>query len=380
MKILIIAPQPFFTIRGTPLAVKELVAVLTKAGHRVDMITFHLGDDIQLPRFTIFRNRLLFGVIKSIPPGFSAKKFILDLILLPRALFMIIKNKYQVVHCVEEAAYFLAWFRWLGRFKMVYDMDSDIPRQLVESGKLKNRFLFRLAQMIERFAIKKSDAVVTICPVFTGKIRKLFPAKRVFQIEDVSVSDEITPAEGKAGTRKVILYTGNLQPYQGVEMLINGFIRIKDNHPNTELVLIGGEEDQIGCLQKKYNNRQIIFTGKRPQEEMPRLLGAADILVSPRLKGENTPYKIYSYLACGKPVLATDIISHSQILANGRDSLLVDPTAAGIARGLEKLLGDNDFCRIIGEGARELFEAKYSRECYQQKIYRYIKFLEGKDD
>ena len=93
MKLLLIAPQPFFTIRGTPIAVRELISAITKLGHSVDLLTFHLGEDIQIPNLTIYRNKLFSKLIKSIPPGFSVKKFILDLVILPKALFMIIKHK-----------------------------------------------------------------------------------------------------------------------------------------------------------------------------------------------------------------------------------------------------------------------------------------------
>lgn len=375
MKILVIAPQPFFTIRGTPLAIRELVGIFIKLGHSVDILTFHLGEDITLPGLNIYRNKIFSKRIKSIPPGFSFRKLILDLVLLPKALFMILKNNYNIAHCVEESAYFIAWFRWLKPFLFTYDMDSDIPKQLVESGKVKNWFLLRLIKEIEKIALKKSDAVVTICPVFTSKARRLFPQKRVFQIEDISISDQIT-SEKASTMRKVILYTGNFQKYQGVELLIEGFRRIEKNWPAAELVLIGGEESQVGALQKRHKDRQIIFTGKRPLSEIPRFLGNADILVSPRLVGENTPFKIYSYLASGKPILATDIISHTQVLINEKNALLIKPTTEGMAGGLQRLLGEQELAHRLADGARELFEKNYTKACYEGKVKGYMEFME----
>lgn len=375
MKILVIAPQPFFTVRGTPLAIRELVSVFLKLGHKVDILTFHLGEDISLSGLAIYRNRIFSGLIRSVPPGFSFGKLILDLVLLPKALFLILRNNYNVVHCVEESAYFMAWFRWLKRFLLVYDMDSDIPKQLAESGKIRNWFILRFVKEMEKFALKKSSAMVTICPVFTNKVKRLFPKKQVFQIEDISISDQIQSEEVSAA-RKVILYTGNFQKYQGVELLIEGFRRIEKNWPGAELVLIGGEDNEVRALQEKYGDRQIIFTGKRPLSEMPRFLGMADILVSPRLTGENTPYKIYSYLASGKPILATNIISHLQILTNGEDALLIEPKVEEMINGLEKLLCDTDLSHKLAAGAKRLFEKNYTKSCYENKVKNYLNFLE----
>lgn len=361
LKILLIAPQPFFTIRGTPLAVRELAFTLIKFGHRVDILTFHLGED--LAGLNIYRTRFLSKIIKSIPPGFSFKKLILDVVLLPKAVFLILKNRYNVVHCVEESAYFISWFKWIKPFLFVYDMDSDIPKQLAESGKIKSWFILRFVKELEKFAVKCADAVVTICPVFTDRIKQ----KPVFQIEDVSIQDDI-PQIKREDHEKRILYTGNFEKYQGVELLINAFEIIKEE--NTVLVLAGGEKGDKGD--------GILSIGKRPISEMPSLLQSADILVSPRIKGENTPFKIYSYMASGKPILATNIVSHTQVLTNEMDSLLVSPTVEGIADGLRRLLKDNDLSKRLGEGAKRLFSEKYTKDCYERKVKRYVKYLEEK--
>lgn len=366
MKILLIAPQPFFSIRGTPLAVRELAGVFLESGHRVDILTYHLGEDIA--GFRIIRNRLFSNVIRHIPPGFSFRKLILDLVLFPKALFLIINNRYDVIHCVEESSYLISWFRLLKRFVFVYDMDSDIPKQLLYSGKIRCRFILRLIKGLEKIAIKRADAVVTICPVFTNRIKRLFPQKKVFQVEDVSISDEMPQIERKDHEKR-ILYTGNFEKYQGLELLIEAFKIIEKEVNNAVLVLVGGEKKDIGS--------RIISTGKRPLSEMPGFLQNADILVSPRLEGENTPFKVYSYLASGKPILATNIISHTQILTNEENALLVEPTIEGIAGGLKRLLKDDGLAKRLAVGARRLFENNYTRACYEKKIKNYINFLEG---
>ncbi len=375
MNILLIAPQPFFAIRGTPMAVRELSTAIGKLGHRVDILTFHLGSDVAAPGVRIIRTKAFSRLISAMPPGFSLKKVILDMALFPKALWLILRNRYDVVHCVEESAHFICLFKWLGSFLFIYDMDSNIPHQLEYSGRVTNSLILRCAKIMDKIALARADAVVTICPLFTEAVKRSFPGKPVFQIEDVSVSDEMPPSRGNAAGR-TILYTGNFEAYQGLGILLEGFMKIHGKWPDARLLIVGGEEGEVREMKERYGEPRITFAGKRPISEMPDFLNTADILVSPRASGENTPYKIYSYLASGKPILATRISSHTQILHHGEDSLLAEPTEQGIAEGLDILLGDADLMREIGRGGRKLFEAHYSRECYREKVAALVKFME----
>ena len=59
----------------------------------------------------------------------------------------------------------------------------------------------------------------------------------------------------------------------------------------------------------------MIFTGQQPAREIPGFVEAADMLVSPRIRGTNTPLKIYSYLRSGRPIVATNLLTHTQVLS-----------------------------------------------------------------
>ena len=74
-----------------------------------------------------------------------------------------------------------------------------------------------------------------------------------------------------------------------------------------------------------------IFAGERPAEEIPAYLLAADVLVSPRSRGTNTPLKIYQYLRSGKPIVATRLLTHTQVLTDDT-AVLTGATAARVCR------------------------------------------------
>src|SRR5207247_2340739 len=82
-----------------------------------------------------------------------------------------------------------------------------------------------------------------------------------------------------------------------------------------------------------------VFAGKRPPAELPAFLALADVVVSPRREGENTPFKVYTYMASGRPLVATRIPTHTQLLD---DTLvfLVEASPEGLARGIEEALAD----------------------------------------
>ena len=77
MKILLIAPHPFFQERGTPIAVKLLIETLSEFGHTTDLLTFNEGADIFVQGITTYRIPN-FSFLQNIPIGFSIKKIIAD--------------------------------------------------------------------------------------------------------------------------------------------------------------------------------------------------------------------------------------------------------------------------------------------------------------
>ncbi len=133
-------------------------------------------------------------------------------------------------------------------------------------------------------------------------------------------------------------------------------------------MLAGGRPEQIAAAGRRGGARaesptSVIFAGQRPAEEIPAYLDAADVLVSPRSTGTNTPLKIYQYLRSGRPIVATRLLTHTQVL-DDRVAFLTAPTAEGFAAGILEAIADPDGARAVGARARQLAETKYSYESY----------------
>jgi glycosyltransferase involved in cell wall biosynthesis len=386
MKILLIAPQPFFINRGTPLAVRNLCRVLGECGHQIDLLTSHIGEEIQLHNITIIRTcRLPFG---SISAGFSWKKPLLDIAIAWKMFNLVRKNSYDVIHCVEESAYIASLLKWTFGAPYICDVDSSIPCQLKEKGGLTS-LLAPIAGIFEKRALRKSLCAVTVCRALTNIVTKSAPETKVFQLEDPPISDDRRYSESElnslreklgAETKKIVLYMGNFESYQGVDLLMHAFARVSESFNNAILLLIGGSPADVRekqLLAQKLSIRdQVHFTGLLPPDETTIYLQAADVLVSPRTKGENTPMKIYTYMAAGSAILATDMFTHTQVLDH-ESALLTQPDQEAMAKGLEKLLNDDRLINRLAKRALEIVNEKYSFPAYTQKVKKIYLWVEN---
>jgi len=387
MKILLIAPEPFFEVRGTPIAILQLVKVLSKLEYKVDILTYHIGKDVKIKNVVIYRTISL-PFIRHVPIGASYVKLVLDFFLFLKALRMCMENCYDVIHAVEESVFFGAILKKIFHIPMIYDMDSSISEQLAHSRLFNNNWFLKMISWLEKWAIKNSVLVLTVCSSLTEVIFSNFPQKKVFQLEDVPMDNgeqDISPKEVLALKKRlglsdelIILYTGNFEDYQGIDLLIRSIPEIAKVESNIKILLVGGEREHIKTMEKLANRLEVdnfvVFTGKEPPNIISAYMALADILVSPRIKGTNTPLKIFTYLKSGKPIVATNLSTHTQVL-NENISMLVDPTPEGMAQGIISLLRDKELRARIGKKGKDFVEENYSYARFVKKvreIYEYV--------
>jgi glycosyltransferase involved in cell wall biosynthesis len=155
-------------------------------------------------------------------------------------------------------------------------------------------------------------------------------------------------------------------------LLLEGLGRL-DTAERCDLVIIGGKPSEVSAYQARALalgvDRRVHFLGARPLGLLGQYLSQADILCSPRRKGVNTPMKIYSYMAAKRAILATRILSHTQVLDDST-AFLVPSTASGIAEGLRVLARDPDRRRRLGELAALTAKERYSSAAYEAQLKR----------
>lgn len=375
-RLLLLAPQPFFQERGTPIATLGVARVLVQRGYDVDLLVYHEGEDVELEGCAIHRISEPPG-ISDVPPGFSFGKAICDAYLARKAWGMVRRERYDLVHAVEEAVFVARALRASYGLPYVYDMDSSLPDQM--AGQVRaTRLLRPIMNVMERTAVRGAAGVLTMCESLADHARAMAPGAIVGCAEDVTalgdgggsgVSERLADTVGRRGP--IVLYVGNLMPYQGIDLLLGAFERVARMRPDATLVVIGGSKENQARYRAKVARAglgdQVHLVGPRPLGALGWYLRQATVLVSPRVQGENTPLKIYSYMDSGVPVAATRLPTHTQVL-DEQTAELAPPEPEAFGDAILRLLNDDGRRQTVADRARALVQAEYTPEAFERKV------------
>jgi glycosyltransferase involved in cell wall biosynthesis len=378
MHILMIAPEPFFEPRGTPFSEFHRIRALTSLGHTVDLATYPFGRDVEMPGLRIVRS-LRPPFITHVGIGPSWTKVPLNILLTFTACRLALTGKYDAVHSHEEGGGIGVMLARLLGVPHLYDMHSSLPQQVTNFGYRKMPGLAAILGWLERLMIRGSKVVIVICADLETTVRQIRADVPTVLIENAPGSGKpptagsgqaVRASLGVAPETPVALYTGTFEHYQGLDLLYAAMVVVKRSRRDARLVLVGGDAAQVAQARAQIAalglSDVVILTGQRPAEEIPGYLDAATILVSPRSTGTNTPLKIYQYLRSGRPIVATNLRTHTQVLSEDI-ALLADPTPEGFARAMVDAFADPARAAAIGAAAQHVANTKYSDEAYIEK-------------
>ena len=180
--------------------------------------------------------------------------------------------------------------------------------------------------------------------------------------------------------KRIVLYTGTFEFYQGLPMLLQAIKMIVAQQPDVNFILIGGTPEQVSDMRRMAADlgikQQVVFTGNLTPNTVKCFIKRADVLVSPRVRGNNSPLKIYEYLASGKPIVATAHETHTQILSPA-EAVLTAPEPAAFAEGILRVLREPKIGGDIVENARTLYLRAYSEQVYVAKLRQMLEQLDG---
>jgi len=375
MRILMIAPEPFFEPRGTPFSEYHRIRALLELGHTVDLVTYPFGEDVQMPGLRIFRCSRP-PLLRGVRVGPSAAKLVLDIALTVTALRRALADTYDAVHSHEEGAAIGVLLAGALGVPHLYDMHSSLPQQLGNFGFSRSRTLRWLFERFERIAVRRSRVVIVICPELRDRVKAVDPDADPVVIENAPGAGDVDGhltgpvLRDRLGIQldaPLVVYTGTFEAYQGLDLLFDAAAVVLRTRPEVRFLLAGGRPDQVEEARQAVQQRgmadAVLFAGERPAAEVPAFLAAADVLVSPRSRGTNTPLKIYQYLRSARPIVATDLRTHTQVLT-GDVAILTGATPEAFAGGILQALSDRAGAAALGARAAQLAASKYSYEAY----------------
>lgn len=360
-RVLVVAPQPFYTERGTPIAVRYVLEALSQLGFEADVLTFPLGRDIEVPGMRLIRIADPLGT-RSVPVGFSLRKLVFDGVMLASLARQLRRRDYVCVHAVEEGALLALLARGRRKVPLIYDMASSLPEQLSQKPIFRIAPLQALFNGIEGYLLRRASVVVCSAGL-ADHVRRLAPEARLREWRFPSASPDTTPEEVAALRREldlaqdapVILYTGNFAEYQGMGLLFEAIPKVAREMPEASFVLVGAaNQSEIAAAYGRLPESVragVRCIQRQSRERLAAFVAMASVLISPRSHGGNFPLKVFDYLAAGKPIVATDVPSHRVVLDDGL-AVLVEPDADGLADGIVRALEDQELTASLTAATR----------------------------
>jgi glycosyltransferase involved in cell wall biosynthesis len=257
----------------------------------------------------------------------------------------------------------------------LYDMHSSLVQQMENFQFTRSKIITGFFKWIEKISLRNASSIIVICrslydyaAQITCKEKLTIIENFIDDIPNQMDKDKLEQVKKEIGSseKKIIMYTGTLEAYQGIPLLIESMTHLDGDF---RLVLIGGKQDQLEAMaktakEKRLENRVLLLGSKQP-EEIPYYLKVSDVLVSPRTLGTNTPLKIYSYLKSGVPVVATNLYTHTQSI-NKNISILVEPEPEAFAKGIREAVSEKG--KTISKNAVTFCKKNYSHEKYLELV------------
>jgi len=349
------------------------------------LVTYHLGEDVTIKNLKILRIPNLFS-ISRIKIGPSWTKIPLDFLLFWKAFFQLVKSNYDLIFSHEEGALLGVILAKIWQIPHLYDMHSSLPQQLENFNFSRSKLLKAVFLGLEKFILKNSQTIIVICLDLLQKVTKEGYQNKAVLIENFLdfkcevISEEQIRKKRKEFApegEKIILYTGNFQSYQGISLLLEAASKIKEE---SVFLLVGGNGERIEKMKQKTKalgiEDRVVFNPEVAPSLIPLFISVADVLVSPRTSGTNTPLKIYSFMKSGKPIVATKLWTHTQVL-NPEISVLAEPDPESLAESITFALHQEE-AQVRARKCKQLAEREYTYPNYLEKIRQSLQKA-GKD-
>ena len=380
MKILMISPQPFFEPRGTPISVYQRLEALSALGHEIDLVTYHVGKNVEFPNVKIHRVRNI-TLIQHVRIGPSRAKILLDVLVFFKAFQLLLGKRYDVIHSHEEASFFSMFLAWFFRTRHLYDMHSVLSKQLGNFNYGNKPIFIKIFEVLETMVLKTCDAVITVGPDLEKYVKTVGSDIQVVMIENIALQAYQTPVQPDnieqlkkkldIDGRLPVVYTGTYERYQGLSMALECVQIVAQQYPHVIFIFVGAKNQQRKQwteISREMNLQyHVLFLDVVSPAESMVYLAYAAVLISPRLDGTTTPLKIYSYLHANRPIVATNITAHTQVLSSAT-AVLVEPNKEAFAAGILRVLRDVELAECISKNAHEFAKEKFSHQDYISKV------------
>ena len=388
MKILYITLENLSLHKGSVVHIKEIVAGLRKLGHQVGLIACSWN---KFEKADYFYNLHRFLGIKRQP-------YIISSVLLFIYLLKILP-KYDVIYARDYHTVIIALLpRIIFKKKLIFEINGLAnEEQRLKGNSVFYRILSFFIQKAEKVATKYSDRIVAVTPQIASYLVHQFycHADKVEVIGNgvntkifrpILDKDSLSSWREKLGITKeevVIAFIGNLAPWQGVNIFIESAFRLLSIDEKLKFLIVGDGLLKDSLIKKVFYSKyekEFIFTGMVNYEEVPILINIADIGVAPFISQRNrqtgvSPLKVFEYMACGKPVVASRIEGLEFVEAEGAGKLVEPGDVKDLERALVELLKDSQKRAEMGHKGLQIVKERFNWDLAAINVEKILKRL-----
>jgi glycosyltransferase involved in cell wall biosynthesis len=385
MKILMIAPTPFFADRGSHTQIYEEIKALQKIGHKIVLCTYGLGRD--LPGISIVRC-VNMPWYEKLSAGPSYTKMLILPFLSFTTIKTIIKFQPDIIHAHLHEGAVIARFCQLffPKKKYLFDMQGSLSGECLAHNFIKpGSLMHQVMKYSERkisgwfFVITQSEAMIKELENMGAKQEKIRNVKDGVDIDVFSprqFNDEISKKCGLNPNLPRVLFMGLLEEYQGADLMISAFAAVAKQIPETQFIIIGfpNIEKYQEQSRKLGIEKNTLFLGRIKYEDLPGYLTLSNIAIAPKIAATEGDGKIYNYMAMGMATIAFDRSVSREIL--GETGIFAEfQSAEDMAEKIIWAINNPAECVKLGQAARARAIANLSWDAVGRRIDEVYKKL-----
>ena len=369
MKILVIAPTPFFVSKGTSIRILEESLALERRGHTLTIATYHIGENINVKiktKIEIYRIPKILFWYKKIEAGPDWQKIILDFFLIFKVLYLIIKKKPQLIHSHLHEGALIGWvakkiFFWK-KIKLVTDLHGSLTKEMVSHKYLNNKILYKIFIKLENFINTLGDYVITSSNELTEIIKKNSSKKIKTILDGVNLENyklnktkkELKEELNIPNEKYVIIYTGSLIMNKGIKNLLKAIPIVTSNNKNAYFIIAGYPIEKVkNYIKEKKLDQCVKIINPLNYFDLPQINKAGDIGIDPKDSSVGQASgKILQYMGAKIPVVCFDRPNNRSYLGKAA-YYSKEKSPQGIADGILYFLNNPKQIKIKGELAGE---------------------------
>ncbi|RFC33379.1 MAG: PEP-CTERM/exosortase A-associated glycosyltransferase, Daro-2409 family [Candidatus Nitrotoga sp. SPKER] len=276
---------------------------------------------------------------------------------------------------------------------VIYEVRAFWEDAAVDHGtSTKQGLRYRLTRALETYALKRVDAITTICEglrndivtrgISAQKVTVIPNAVDIEKFSFASTPDNVLKQQlGLAGYR-ILGFIGSFYAYEGLDLLLTALPRILDQAPDIRVLLVGGGPQEKALKQQSRQlgiADKVVFTGRVPHSEVNRYYDLIDVLVYPRhsmrLTELVTPLKPLEAMAQGRLFVASSVGGHKELVRDGETGVLFQAESPhDLASKVLNLLNTPESWPAIKAAGRRFVETernwKVSVACYRDVYNR----------